>query len=71
MDKIKAFFNNKITKTVEFILIAICCGGLIFAGVTVEEVAKVPALVAGYSWCYFCTYYIYYFDCEEIRKNEK
>ena len=47
MDKIKAFFNNKITKTVEFVLIAICCGGLIFAGVTVEEVAKVPALVAG------------------------
>ena len=47
MDKIKTFFNNKITKTVEFILIAICCGGLIFAGVTVEEVAKVPALVAG------------------------
>lgn len=47
LEKIKAFFNNKITKTVEFILIAICCGGLIFAGVTVEEVAKVPALVAG------------------------
>ena len=47
MDKIKAFFDNKITKAVEFILIAICCGGLIFAGVTVEEVAKVPALVAG------------------------
>ena len=47
MDKIKAFFDNKITKTIEFILIAICCGGLIFAGVTVEEVAKVPALVAG------------------------
>lgn len=47
MDKIKAFFNNKITKTVEFILIAICCGGLIFAGVTVEEVAKIPAMVAG------------------------
>ena len=47
MDKIKAFFDNKVTKTVEFILIAICCGGLIFAGVTVEEVAKVPALVSG------------------------
>ena len=44
MDKIKAFFNNKITKTVEFILIAICCGGLIFAGVTVEEVAKLRGL---------------------------
>jgi len=47
MNKIKAFFDNKVTKTVEFILIAICCGGLIFAGVTVEEVAKVPALVSG------------------------
>jgi len=47
MDKIKAFFDNKVTKTVEFILIAICCGGLICAGVTVEEVAKVPALVSG------------------------
>lgn len=47
MDKIKAFFNNKIVQIVEFVLIAICCGGLIFAGVTVEEVAKVPALVAG------------------------
>jgi hypothetical protein len=46
-NKIKAFFDSKITKTVEFILIAICCGGLIFAGVTVEEIAKVPALVAG------------------------
>jgi hypothetical protein len=32
---------------VEFILIAICCGGLIFAGVTVVQVAKVPAMVAG------------------------
>ena len=47
LEKIKAFFNNKITKTVEFILIAICCGGLIFAGVNVEEIAKVPAMVAG------------------------
>jgi len=47
MDKIKAFFNNKIVQIVEFVLIAICCAGLIFAGVTVEEVAKVPALVAG------------------------
>lgn len=46
-NKIKAFFDNKITKLVEFILIAISCGGLIFAGVTVEEIAKVPALVAG------------------------
>lgn len=47
MDKIKAFFNNTIVQIVEFVLIAICCGGLIFAGVSYEEVAKVPALVAG------------------------
>ena len=47
LEKIKAFFKNKVTITVEFILIAICCAGLIFAGVTVEQVAKVPALVAG------------------------
>ena len=47
MDKIKAFFQNRITITIEFVLIAICCAGLIFAGVTVEEIAKVPALVAG------------------------
>lgn len=47
MDKIKAFFHNKITITVAFILIAICCGGLIFTGVTVEQIAKVPAMVAG------------------------
>jgi hypothetical protein len=47
MDKIKAFFHNKITITIEFVLIAICCAGLIFAGVTVEQIAKVPAMVAG------------------------
>jgi hypothetical protein len=46
-NKIKTFLQNRIVITVEFILIGICCGGLIFAGVTVEEVAKVPALVAG------------------------
>ena len=47
LEKIKAFFKNKVTITVEFILIGICCAGLIFAGVTVEQIAKVPALVAG------------------------
>lgn len=46
-EKIKAFFNNKIVQIVEFVLIAICCGGLIFAGISYEEVAKIPALVAG------------------------
>ena len=47
MDKIKAFLQNKVVILVECILIAICCAGLIIAGVTVEEIAKIPALVAG------------------------
>ena len=46
-NKIKAFLQNKIVILVECILIAICCAGLIIAGVTVEEIAKIPALVAG------------------------
>lgn len=45
VEKIKAFFNNKVVKTVEFALIALCCGGLAFAGVEADEIAKVPALV--------------------------
>ena len=45
LEKIKAFFESKITKTVEFVLIALCCAGLAFAGVKAEEIAKVPALV--------------------------
>lgn len=47
MDKIKAFFNNKIVQIVEFALITLCSAGLIFAGVSYEEVAKIPALVFG------------------------
>ena len=46
-NKIKAFLQNKIVILVECILIAICCAGLIIAGVTVEEIAKVPAMVGG------------------------
>lgn len=44
-NKIIAFFENKIVKTVEFVLIALCCVGLGLAGVKAEEIAKVPALV--------------------------
>lgn len=46
-NKIKAFLQNRIVITVEFILIGICCVGLIIAGIKVEEIAKVPAMVAG------------------------
>lgn len=45
IEKIKAFFNNKIVQTVEFILIVCSCAGLVFAGVKAEEIAKVPAFV--------------------------
>lgn len=44
-NKIIDFLNNKIVKTVEFVLIALCCVGLGIAGVKAEEIAKVPALV--------------------------
>ena len=44
-EKIKGFFQNKITMTVEFVLIALCCVGLGIAGVKAEEIAKIPALV--------------------------
>ena len=44
-NKIIDFLNNKIVKTVEFVLIALCCVGLALAGVKAEEIAKVPALV--------------------------
>ena len=46
-NKIKAFLQNKIVITVEFILIGLCCAGLIIAGIKVEEIAKVPAMVGG------------------------
>lgn len=47
IEKIKAFFENKITKIVEICLILLCAIGLIIGGVTVETIAKVPALAGG------------------------
>lgn len=47
MDKIKAFFQNKIVKVVEGIVIAICAAGLIYGGVKAENIAKIPSLVVG------------------------
>lgn len=44
-NKIIDFLNNKIVKTVEFVLIVLCCVGLGLAGVKAEEIAKIPALV--------------------------
>ena len=47
MDKIKAFFNNKIVKIVEFVLLALSATGLIFGGVTSADVSSVVTLTEG------------------------
>lgn len=47
MDKIKAFFNNKIVRIVEFVLLALSAAGLIISGVTSAEVSSVVKLTEG------------------------
>ena len=47
MDKIKAFFNNKVTKVVEFVLLALSAAGLIFGGVTSADISSVVTLTEG------------------------
>lgn len=47
MDKIKAFFNNKVTKIVEFVLLALSAAGLIFGGVTSAGISSVVKLTEG------------------------
>lgn len=44
MDKIKAFFENKIVKIVESVIIALASAGLFIGGVTLDSVVKVPTL---------------------------
>lgn len=47
MDKIKAFFEKKVVKIVEAVVIAVASAGLIIGGITVETVAKIPAVTGG------------------------
>lgn len=47
MDKIKAFFNNKVTKIVEFVLLALSAAGLIFGSVTSAGISSVVTLTEG------------------------
>lgn len=47
MDKIKAFFDNKITKIVEGVVIALASAGLIIGGVTVDEIKTLPTVTMG------------------------
>ena len=47
MDKIKAFFNNKIVKVVCWVLLAVVSVVLILGGVSVADIGKGVELVAG------------------------
>lgn len=47
MDKIKAFFNNKIVKIVAWVILALDVVMLILGGASVAEIGKGIELVAG------------------------
>ena len=47
MDKIKAFFNNKIVKIVAWVILALDVVLLILGGTSVAEIGKGVELVAG------------------------
>ncbi len=47
MDKIKAFFNNKVTKIVAWSVLALDVVVLILGGATTEVISSGVALVAG------------------------
>lgn len=47
MNKIKAFFNNKVVQIVAWILLAISTLVLILGGVSAVDIAKVPTFVVG------------------------
>ena len=47
MDKIKAFFQNKIVKIVCWVVLAFDVVGLILGGTSVAEIGKGTKLVAG------------------------
>lgn len=47
MNKIKAFFNNKVVQIVAWVLLAISSLVLILGGVSAGDIAKVPTFVVG------------------------
>ena len=47
MDKIKAFFNNKITKIICWVVLALDVIGLILGGASVADIGKGTELVVG------------------------
>ena len=47
MEKIKAFFQNKITKIVSWLVLSLCVIALIVGGATTESISNGIALVGG------------------------
>lgn len=47
MEKIKAFFQNKITKIVSWLVLSLCVVALIVGGATTESISSGIALVGG------------------------
>lgn len=47
MNKIKAFFNNKVVQIVAWILLAVSTLVLILGGVSAGDIAKVPTFIVG------------------------
>lgn len=47
MDKIKAFFNNKVVQIVAWVLLAVSTLVLILGGVSAGDIAKVPTFIVG------------------------
>ena len=50
-EKIKAFFENKIVKIVEGVIIALASLGLLIGGVNVDTVAEIIAIVILIPFC--------------------
>lgn len=46
-EKIKSFFQNKIVKIVEVVVMTLASAGLIIGGVSTDTQAQIPALVSG------------------------
>lgn len=47
MNKIKAFFNNKVVQIIAWILLAVSTLVLILGGVSAGDIAKVPTFIVG------------------------
>lgn len=66
MDKIKAFFENTITKVVSWVVLSLSIVALIIGGVTTETINAGTALVAGVISAISA---LIAFICSQVKKN--